>query len=66
MSADATWVVPQPRPAGLRCRYCARVLDEPTTPDRMSPHCTARGCRVCLECATGKTPVSPLAKAATA
>jgi hypothetical protein len=60
MSTEAMWIEPRPAPAGLRCRYCARILAAATEPDRMTPHCGAAGCRVCTECATGATSVSPV------
>jgi hypothetical protein len=64
MSAELTWIEPRPLPAGLRCRFCARLLADPTEPDRMTPHCDAAGCRVCTECSVGATSVSPVLRGA--
>jgi hypothetical protein len=44
-----------------RCRFCARVLTAyATEPGEVEAHCTSRGCRYCVECATGRTSVSPV------
>ncbi len=62
MSAEIVWLgegepSSDTRP---RCRFCARVLTyAPLTPAEFPPHCTARGCRVCAECADGGTPLAP-------
>jgi len=72
MGAEVIWLGTfrgrrfDPRP---RCRYCARVLlARPVgwalAADEFEPHCAARRCRVCAECAAGGTAVSPVRRAA--
>jgi hypothetical protein len=62
MSVEIIWLGPAEPSVDhrARCRHCARILTAfPTDPTEMAPHCSARGCRDCVECIAGANFVSP-------